>query len=353
MNPLHRIIDANANRAAEALRLAEDAARFALNDAPLCEELKTLRHGLHEAVHSLLPSELTRLASRDTPHDVGTRISTPSEARRAPGLRDITGAAFSRLTQALRAIEECAKALGRPDCAASLESIRYSGYTLHKDILPRLPAATCPQWRVCVLVSESLCTHHPWEKVCQLALDGGADCLQLREKNLPDGQLLRRARTLVDLCRAAGADAIINDRPDVAMIAGARGVHLGWDDLPAHVARTATHGQLLIGLSTHSQREAHAAIAAGADYCGVGPMFHTRTKELTALSGPEYLMEYLSLPSPPPHLAIGGITPHNVASLADVGCLGVAVSSCVCASPAPGEVCAALRAALPPPPSGA
>lgn len=345
MSPIDRIIDANANRAAEALRLAEDAARLALNDAALCSELKAIRHQLNEAIRTLFPCELTRLASRDTPGDVGTAISTPTESARAPGLRDITGAAFSRLSQSLRAIEECAKALGHPDVASSIETARYRCYTLHQAIITRLPSPTPPQWRVCVLITESLCTHHSWQKVCELAVTGGADALQLREKYLPDAELLRRARTLVDICRGAAA-AIINDRPDIAFLAGAQAVHLGWDDTPPDLARTLTRGSLLIGLSTHSLDEASAAIAAGADYCGVGPMFHTTTKDLGRPAGIEYLREYLAIESAPPHLAIGGISPQNISSLAAAGCRGVAVSSCVCASPAPSEVCAALCSAL-------
>jgi len=356
-SPLLRIIDANANRAREALRIMEDAARFGLNHAPLAATLKSLRHDLRAAIDSLAGIDRTDLlASRDTPADVGTSISTPAESAR-DGLRGIALAAGSRLTEALRAIEESAKALGadhRP-----FEALRYRAYTAEKDLALALPSSAashpCPQWQLCVLITESLCTHHPWLEVARLALAGGADCLQLREKSLPDRELLTRARALVALAKSTKPPApptahpsiIINDRPDIALLAGADGVHLGQDDLSIHDARSIVGPRLWIGISTTNLDQALAA--TNADYCGLGPMFPTTTKHKPTLAGPAYIKAYLADPllQSRPHLAIGGISPGNISQLHSAGCRGIAVSSAVCSAKDPTKTCRLLTLTTP------
>jgi len=369
MLELARIIDANANRAREALRVMEDIARFALDDQRLCEGLKSLRHDLRETVDGLGTLGLDRgalLANRDTPGDVGTSVSTPSEGSRQ-GLRDVALAAGSRLSEALRAIEECAKALvsnrevrqSRGPSPASvpgqIEQMRYRAYELEKQLGLALPGGgACPQWRLCVLITKRLCTHHTWERIAELAIEGGADCLQLREKELEGGELLARSRCLVEIAHARRSahgvrpSVIINDRADIALLAGGDGVHVGQADLGVHEVRRLAGFRLLIGVSTTNLDQAHRAARDGADYCGCGPMFATTTKHKPDLAGPAYLREYLADPlcRARPHLAIGGITPDNIAELAAVGAKGVAVSSAVCSSADPRGVCERLVRAL-------
>ncbi len=351
-----RIIDASANRAREALRMLEDVARFALDDQPLTSGLKSLRHDLREVIASAGIDAGLLLASRDTPGDVGASVTTPAEMDR-PGLPAVAAAAARRLTEALRSIEECLKidtGAGVPRRSASeIESLRYRAYDLEKRLVLALGTGTAPQWRLCVLVTEALCTHHSWQVVCEQAIEGGADCVQLREKALPDGELLRRASRLVEIARAARnagrggrrVMVVINDRPDIALASGADGVHLGQDDLPVLAARRLAGFSMLIGVSTSNIQQARAAIADGADYCGVGPMFPTSTKDKPVLAGPAYLAEYLATPvlRERPHLAIGGVTPENVPQLVRVGCRGVAVSSAVCKVQRPAVACRALH----------
>lgn len=340
MSDLHRIIDANANRAREALRVLEDTARFGLDHGPLNEALKTLRHDLRAALEQPALDRGLLLVARDVEGDRGRSIKTEAEGRRA-GLRDIAAAAASRLTEALRSIEEAAKGVGADP--APIETLRYRAYACERELLLALPSGLCPQWRLCVLITESLC-RRPWLEVARAALQGGADCLQLREKALPDRELLARAR---DLCRLRGEFAcsvVINDRPDIALVAGADGVHLGQEDLPVAEVRRLAGFRLFVGVSTADAEQARAAAAAGADYCGVGPMFATTTKRKPVLSGPEYLRRYLADPITcrRPHLAIGGITPDNIAVLREAGCRGVAVSGAVCGSEDPGAICRGL-----------
>lgn len=346
-----RIIDANANRAREALRVMEDAARFLLDLNDLSKHCKELRHALVEAVNQI-PRSGRSLMLRDTPGDVGTTIETESEGRRQ-SVRDIVIAACKRLGEALRSLEEYAKLLENQDNRVSsrLEELRYHAYDLEMKLVAALGTGQATQWRLCVIISEELCTHHNWLTVAQLAIMGGADCLQLREKHADGGDLLARARLLVRLAEEESTDheisVIINDRPDIALLAGATGVHIGQSDLAVTSVRKLVGFDMLVGVSTSNLIQAKWALQAGADYCGVGPMFPTTTKHKETIVGPAYMSKYLKFkPTLPPHLAIGGINKDTIAEVAAAGARGVAVSSAVCSAKDPMDVCEKLIAEL-------
>lgn len=353
--------------------MLEDAARFVLDDRELCESLKHVRHDLASAL-SLLPASGAELALRDTPGDVGTTVSTLSEHRRE-GVRDVAIANAKRLTEALRSIEEYSKTVQwNPGCegggvltsperergvnvphsvfqepvadapgssgqslSARFEQLRYRAYDLEQKLVLAMGSARARQWRLCVILTESLCTHHSWLEVARQAIDAGADCLQLREKSLDAGELLSRACQLVELARPRGVSVIINDRPDIALLARADGVHVGQTDLSVRDVRSIVGFDLIVGVSTTTIEQAKQARRDGADYCGVGPVFATNTKSAPggrrdgSLAGLDYVRAYTSHePAFPPHLAIGGITPENVAQVFAAGAKGVAVSGAVC-----------------------
>lgn len=364
-----RIIDANANRAREALRVMEDAARFVLDDGALCARLKEIRHGIAAALGS---TGEAALAWRDTAGDVGTAVGTASEYSRV-GTRGVVVAAGKRLGEALRSIEEFAKvaAVRRPGEPAGMdarafEALRYRAYQAERDLVLAMGAGRATGWKLCVIITEALCAHRPWLDVARLALEGGADCLQLREKSLDSRELLARARALVGLVRgdrgeesarsgdgpgAGRASVIINDRPDIALLSGADGVHLGQTDLPVHEARKVVGLDRLVGVSTENVEQARRALHDGADYCGAGPMFPTSTKDKPRLAGPSYLREYLAHRPPLPHcLAIGGVAPERMGDLHAAAerrtgeGWGIAVSGAVCGADDPAGVCRALLA---------
>lgn len=356
MHEFARLIDANLNRAREAARVLEDLARFVLGREDLARRAKTLRHDLAAAGGALGLDALALAASRDVPGDVGTTLTLRSETTRT-GAAHIARANAARLEEALRVLEECAKPASHaalhdaphdaPHDASPFKGLRYDAYDLARALVLALGSPARRQWRLCVLITESLCTL-PWEQVAARALEGGADSLQLREKSLPDAELLRRARTLRDLTRAHAAALVINDRVDLALLADADGVHLGQSDLTPLDARRLAGERLLIGVSTENLDQARAAADAGADVCGLGPMFPTMTKHKPRLAGPDYAAAFLADPALArvPHLAIGGITPENAGQLAALGVRGIAVSSAVCAAPRPEDACRALLTAL-------
>jgi thiamine-phosphate pyrophosphorylase len=336
-----RIIDANANRAREAMRVMEDAARFALDDSSLSEDLKSLRHDLRSAMERLPAGWIE--ANRDTPGDVGTTITAETEKSRT-GLADVVIAAGKRLSEALRVIEEAGKTID-PAFAGRIEALRYRAYDLDQRLQLRMGTGRARQWRICVLLTESIC-RRPWEDVLRAVIDGGADCIQVREKEMEGGALAQRIARVIELARPAGASVIVNDRADIALAAGADGMHLGRHDLSIRDVRRIAGRALLVGSSTHDLDEARAAVEAGADYCGVGAMFATSLKPDRTPSGPGYLRAFVERYPNTPHLAIGGVTPDNIGELVEAGCRGVAVSSAVCSADDPAAVVRAMRAAI-------
>lgn len=325
--------------------MLEDAARFVLDDATLSGACKHARHDLQSALSALPITETDLLSARDISTDVGTAISTDSEQIRTQGLASVVTAASKRTSEALRAIEESAKALGSDGSA--FEAIRYRVYELEKQIRLRL-SPPCPQWSLCVLVTRELCKHHAPDELIRLAAAGGADCIQLREKTMSDSEMLDYAGTLVNVCRSEGVHVIVNDRVAIAQLIQADGVHLGQDDLPTDAARTILGPSRWIGRTCPSIDDAIEAIELGADSCGLGPMFASSTKPKPGLAGIDLLRNYLDDPrtNRTPHLAISGITASNARELASVGCRGIAVCGAVIGDPDPRAVCESLVSAI-------
>ncbi len=175
------------------------------------------------------------------------------------------------------------------------------------------------------------------------AIAGGATAIQLRAKDLPTVRQVAVARALADLARRHAVLFIVNDRLDVALAVEADGVHLGWEDLPPAEARRLLGPERVLGVSAGNLEEARAALAAGADYLGVGPIFPTRTKaDAGEAIGLEGLRAIRAL-SPVPIVAIGGITAENAAAVIAAGADGVAVISAVLLAPDPTAAARRLR----------
>ena len=176
-------------------------------------------------------------------------------------------------------------------------------------------------------------------------IEGGVDIVQLREKHLESGDLLMRARALVELCRRHGVLCIINDRPDIALLSGADGVHVGQGDLPAVEVRKIVGREKIVGVSTHNLEQAKAAVREGADYLGVGPFFKSATKPRDFVAGPEYAKqaaEAVGLPL----VAIAGINLENVDQVIATGIRTIAVTAAVTGQEDPRGAAAALKARL-------
>jgi thiamine-phosphate pyrophosphorylase len=336
-----RVLDASLNRAREAARVVEDYCRFVLDDRVLTGEVKALRHTL-AAVSTRVPTSW-RLAARNTPADVGIDLTAGGEYdRNTPA--EVAEVNLKRLQESLRSLEEYGKLVG-PDLGRELEALRYKTYTLEGAIIGRERGRErLQEARLYVILSGSDCAG-PLETTIAGAVAGGATIFQLREKGLSDRELLARARDVRRWTRSAGVLFIVNDRPDIARLADADGVHLGQDDLSITDARGIAGPDLMVGISTHTIEQVRSAVRAGADYLGVGPVFPSRTKAFDRFPGLDFVRAAASETSIP-LFALGGITPENVSQVVVAGARRIAVASAVAGAADPRRAAGELHSAL-------
>jgi len=182
-----------------------------------------------------------------------------------------------------------------------------------------------------MLLTRALCRADPLQ-VLEAAVRGGVDCVQLREKGMSSRELFAWGEEVQAVCRRLGVPLVVNDNVEVALALGARGVHVGQDDMPLAAARKLTGGGLWIGLSTHNLDQLDQAADLGADYAGFGPVFATPTKGVATGLGPDRLLGALAV-ARIPVVAIGGIGPENAGMIPPPAAL--AVSSALCGAPDP------------------
>ncbi len=335
-----RLIDANYNRAREGLRVVEDFSRFVRDDEATVEAIKGIRHALQTALASVIGEAVLH---RDIANDVGTQITTATESSRAD-LHAVVAANSRRIPEALRAIEEASKTID-PAIGRAVERVRYDYYAIEQRVLSTLrPVDRLAAVKLYVLITEAVCKR-PWLEAAEQALVGGADCLQLREKSLEGGELLARARKLVELCRAHRKLCIINDRADVAILSRADGVHVGQGDLPCADARKVVGADAIVGVSTHELAHAKRAELDGADYIGVGPVFRSGTKPREFVAGLDYAREAARAVRIPT-IAIAGITHENAGDVVSTGVSGIAVTACVVGADDVADAARRLKQAL-------
>jgi thiamine-phosphate pyrophosphorylase len=336
-----RILDASGNRAREALRVIEDYCRFALDDAFLSGELKRLRHDLTASLADVSPNLL--LEARETLRDVGTGITTAREQQRH-SLLAVAQANLKRLQEALRSLEEFGK-LHSAGLGKNLEQLRYRSYTLERAVvLGSTARQRLANARLYVLLTGSLCAA-ALDWTIQEAAAGGADIIQLREKKLDDRALLERAWQVRRWTRQAGVLFIVNDRPDMARLVEADGVHLGQEDMPVKEARRIIGPDALIGVSTHNLDQVRQAVLDGASYLGVGPTFPSGTKDFDEFPGLEFVRQATAETSLPVFV-IGGVNLDNLGAVIGAGGRRVAVSQVISQADDPRRLAMVLRRSL-------
>jgi len=318
---MKRIIDANLNRATEALRVIEEIARFYLDNESLCAQLKYLRHEL-AAVIDLNYTAL--LKSRDTEGDVGTSVINNTKKQ---DILDIFKANFKRLQQALRVLSEYGQQENFD--IAVFEKIRYESYTLEKNMFEelskKLKLKRLEDKKLYLVTDRNkFSSVDEFLDAVAASLKGGVQIVQLREKTANAKEFIELARKVKELCALYDALFIINDRVDVAHIVGVDGVHLGQDDIDIDSARHILGKDAIVGISTHAPEQAEKAMASEADYIGVGPVFETPTKPGRKSVGLEYV-EWASKNVNIPWFAIGGINTENVSEVINAGASRIAV----------------------------
>jgi thiamine-phosphate pyrophosphorylase len=321
-----RVIDANCNRIGEGLRFLEDVARFVLNDASLCQQLKATRHSVIKNISKL---GIKLISERDSESDVGAESKSGSQHQE---LSSLVIANAKRVEEGLRVIEEIAKL---PEISNMLESsefqkARFNLYTLEQKLLSRIlrqQKITRLTGLYVIIDTQVLGTKDEID-VADKAIQGGAKVLQLRDKRYEKGKLLDIAQKLKDLCHKSNTLFIINDHLDIALAADADGLHIGQEDLPLTVARKALPIDKIIGCSAINLRQAQKAEAEGADYIAVGAIFPTPTKTDITVVSTETLLQIKQKVSIPV-VAIGGINKDNINEVMATGADSAAVISAI------------------------
>jgi thiamine-phosphate pyrophosphorylase len=327
------MIDANLNRSSEGLRVLEDVARFLLNDAGLCQRLRTLRHDLARETESL---NVGLLSQRDAGHDVGHLSSREKELNTKTtslqDLLDLVKANAKRVEESLRVVEELAKLpeISSVLNSASFEQARFSLYTLERDLISRISRRDKIE-RISglyVILDRQFLTGKDELEITGQIIEGGARVIQLRDKQSKRGELLLVAQKLRELCSQADVLFIINDYLDLAMAVDADGLHIGQEDLPLPVVRRELPIDKVVGCSVTTLSQATKAQTEGADYIAVGSIFPTTTKKEAIVVGVDILKELKQTVSIP-LVAIGGINQNNVGKVVAAGADAVAMISAV------------------------
>ena len=193
-------------------------------------------------------------------------------------------------------------------------------------------------FRVCLITNRHLVKSTPMVEVVKRALEGGVDCVLLREPELNPKTLVYVGRQFRMLTSRYGAKLIVKDRVDVAQVIGADGVHLGADSIPPQDVRRIWDG--LVGYSAHSAEEA-GGVCSFVDYIFISPVFHTKSKPMARPIGVEGLKEAMRVCDKPVY-PLGGVEPDRVEELVEVGVPGVAAMSVFFRAPDAGAVARAF-----------
>lgn len=324
---LYRMIDANADRAAEALRVVGDITRFVLDDDTLANSWRAIRSDLWKIISSVPGMQRRAVESRDSTGDVGRSFATKPHS----GLIDLTRANIHRAQESFRVLEESFRSIDANACM-EMSKLRYRCY----DLEPRT-FAKLDRWEhlkkldfnLYVVLGREFSKGRDFDEVAIKAIDGGAGCIQLRDKEMSKRELLVWAYRLREITKERGVTFIMNDHLDIALAVEADGIHLGQDDFPIPEARRIAGPHFIIGASTHSLLEAGCAIEEGASYINIGPIFATQTKKGVAVPvGPEMITEVTSLIQHP-FTVMGGIKLDTIDEVLKRGATRIAVVTAV------------------------
>ena len=189
--------------------------------------------------------------------------------------------------------------------------------------------------KLCIITDTVIQNKYTHVDIAEMAVNGGADMIQLRDKEMPAGEMIDMAKFIASICRKKNVTFIVNDRVDVAMLSDADGVHLGTEDLSINESRKLLGKDKIIGGTAHSLSETIEAEKEGADYIGYGHIYRTYSKykpeKPKGIAGLKEILEHIKTPV----IAIGGINHDNSRDIISTGCYGIAVIGSVVTSDNP------------------
>ena len=312
---MYRIIDCNINRVCEGLRVLEDITRFYYNSEDQSKVLKDLRHKIRDISKNY---EIKLLENRDPQTDIGPLISQKLNLTKNSNINSLIMANFKRVQEGLRTLEEVTE-------NKDFEKFRYLSYQIEKDVNSLRYKITLPSIYGITFSRNSL--NRSNIEIVKEMIKSGIKIIQYREKDLTLKQMLEECYIIRRLTKASDVTFIVNDHIDIAKIVDADGVHIGQDDLPIKDVRSILGNRKIIGLSTHSQKQALQAVRDGADYIGVGPIYRTKTKDNVCPPVGYNYLEWVSKNIDLPFVAVGGIKRSNLAQIIKRNAKSVALVS--------------------------
>ena len=189
--------------------------------------------------------------------------------------------------------------------------------------------------RLHVITDTTIQSRFTHAQLAEMAIEGGADTIQFRQKDGSTRKLVESAQTVQAVCAARDVSLIVNDRADIALAVGAAGAHFGQDDLPIAVGRRVLPSGMIIGASARTEEKILEAISAGANYIGFGPIYQTSSKPDAELPKGIEVLQRMCETAQCPVIAIGGIAAETAYEVIRAGAHGIAVISAVCAQTDP------------------
>jgi thiamine-phosphate pyrophosphorylase len=318
-----RILDANANRCAEGLRVIEEVARFGLCDAALQQRLKKIRHAVRRGMGAFTGPPFH---ARDSGSDIGRDSSSRSEMDRG-SLEQVARANFARSEEALRVIEEFGKIFDK-EAASGFKKLRFELYGIERDFFGSdiKPAKLPPSPFIYAILDRSLVGESGFDRAVRALVEGGVGLIQYRAKGREYDEQRRDLVRVLAAAEDRSVPVVVNDDPNLAAEVGAHGVHLGASD-PTPVEARALLGQgAIIGATVHSLDELDRLSLDVLDYVSVGSLFASRTKPEVPKVGLSLLRLVRERVRGVGVVAIGGITRDNVELVLDAGVDGIAIA---------------------------
>jgi len=332
-----RILDANANRCAEGLRVVEEIARFSMQDGVLTASLKDVRHQVRRGVEALAQGALRH---RDSVGDVARGSATASELARG-SLASVARANFARAEEALRVLEEFGKLVDEKG-SCLFKSLRFALYAIERGFFAETAAARIPQAPfLYAILDRSVVDRGNVSLVAEALVSAGVGMIQYRAKLAGAAEKRRDVVAILEAARGASIPVLVNDDVELAGETGADGVHIGAEDVPPGEARSIVGPGRIIGVTVTSLDELARLPFDAVDYIGVGPVFPSPTKPEAASVGVEFVRSVRSR-TELPLVAIGGIRAENALEVIDAGADGIAAVSALLAGDV-GKNCFTLK----------
>jgi thiamine-phosphate pyrophosphorylase len=332
-----RILDANANRCAEGLRVVEEIARFSMEDGALTGSLKDLRHEVRRSVDTIARGAILH---RDSVGDVAGKSATASELARS-SLDAVARANFARAEEALRVLEEFGKLIDIQG-ARLFKSLRFALYAIERSFFSDTAAARLPRPPfLYAILDRSVVDRGNVARVAAALVSAGVGMIQYRAKLAGEEEKRRDVVAILDAARGASIPVLVNDDVELAVETGADGVHIGAEDLPPGEARSMLGPGRLIGVTVTSLDDLSRLPSGAVDYIGVGPVFPSPTKPEAAPLGVEFVRSVRAR-TKLPLVAVGGITASNALEAIDAGADGIAAVSTLLAGDV-GKNCFTLK----------